>query len=53
MARAYYDYQSDQKVMVMFLFHYLITFCWWVNYYWNTYRHKPTWIDKKLKKRVK
>ena len=33
----------------MFPFHYLVTFCWWINYYWNSYRHKPTWIDKKLK----
>lgn len=50
MCRAYYDYQSDRKVMVMFPFHYLVAFCWWINYYWNSYRHKPTWIDKKLKK---
>ena len=51
MAMAYYDYPRGQRVMVMFPFHYVVRFVWWLNYLWNRFRHKESWIDKLAKER--
>jgi hypothetical protein len=47
-AMAYFDWEKDQCVMVLWPFHYLVMLVWWMNLRWCKYKHKPSWIDKQV-----
>lgn len=48
MAVAYFDWMRCQEVCVLFPFHYLVMFGWWLNFKWCKYRSKPSWIDRQV-----
>ena len=53
MAKAYHDWIRSQEIFVLFPFHYLVMFAWWLNFKWCFYRSKPSWIDKQVIKAVR
>jgi len=48
MACAYRDWARNQYVWVVWPLHYLVQFIWWLNFKWNGYRSKRSWIDRQV-----
>lgn len=51
MKSAYYDVRRNEVVMVAWPLNYLVQLAWMANLAWSRYRHRPSWIDKKLNER--
>lgn len=49
--RAYYDASRNRYLMVLYPFHWLVAFAYWVNCQWSHHRHQESWIDKELYRR--
>jgi len=52
MCLAYRDWYRDNSVFVLFPFHYIVMFMFYLNGKWSRYRGKPSWIDKKVVERI-
>jgi hypothetical protein len=48
-ARAYYRAETNHVIMVLWPFHHLVAFAWWLNWKLASYLHRPSWIDRALK----
>ena len=51
--RAYYDPRYDINVAVIYPFHWVVQFAWWLNLKWSYHRGKPSWIDLYLREQKK
>ena len=52
MASAYFDYCTNQSLMVLWPFHYVVMFVHWIGYRWDRHRHKRSWIDRMVNEAV-
>lgn len=53
MACAYWRYEDRRLVMVAWPLHYLWQAARWLEWHWNNYRHKPSWLDAEIDRRAK
>lgn len=49
--KAFYSFRKNKDLMVIFPFHYVVNFFWWLNLRWSIYSHKPSWIDQEISKK--
>lgn len=45
-AVAYRDHRTMQTVTVIWPFHWVVLFVWWLGFKWDKHRHRRSWIDK-------
>ena len=43
------DYKRPEALWVAFPLNYMVSFALWLEFKWQVFRHKPTWIDKKVR----
>lgn len=48
MKLAYYDVCRREAVMVAWPLNYLVQVAWALNLAWSRYRHRPSWIDRRV-----
>jgi len=53
MALAYYRYLDRRLVMVIWPIHYAFQAARWLEWKWNAYRHRPSWIDRHVAESIK
>lgn len=51
-ALAYHDYMRRRSVMVIWPFHYVLMFAFWISCAWDEYRHRPSWIDRRIREAI-
>ena len=49
---AYRDYARREAVMVAWPMNYLVQAAWMANLAWSRYRHRKSWIDRKVEERM-
>ena len=49
---AYRDYARREAVMVAWPFNYVVQLAWMLNLAWSRYRHRKSWIDRKVEERM-
>ncbi len=49
---AYRDYARREAIMVAWPLNYVVQLAWAINLAWSRYRHKPSWIDREVSKRI-
>jgi hypothetical protein len=47
-ALAYYDHKRRRCIMVAWPLHYVVRGFRWLEWKWDTYRHRPGWIDRHI-----
>lgn len=50
---AYRDWMNLTSVMVIWPFHWVVQFFYWIGYCWDRHRHRPSWIDNMVEQAVK
>lgn len=52
-ALAYRDPAARKDLMVIWPLHYAVQAFRWLQWKWDAYRHRPSWIDRHAKEAVK
>lgn len=52
-AFAYYSAEFNANVTAAWPLHWFVALAWWLNLKWCAYRHRPSWIEQEVRRRMK